>query len=89
MWLVLHAGLISCSICCADIVSVGTFVSTVVGTFVTAVGVVVGGAVGTVVGTAVGATVGMAVGTAVGAVVGCGGDGDGSDVDDVKGFRCH
>ena len=57
-----------------------------VGTLVgMAVGTVVGGTVGMVVGW----TLGTAVGTAVSTVVGCGCDGDGSDVDDVKGFRCH
>ena len=81
----------SCSICCADIgslvfIMVGTAVGTVDGsTDGMAVGTTVGAAAGRMDGTAVG----MVVGTAVGAVVGCCCNGDGSDVDDVKGFRCH
>ena len=52
-------------------------------------GMAVGGTVGTILGMAVGGTVGMVVGTAVGTVVGSGCDSDGSDVGDLKGFRCH
>ena len=51
----------------------------------------IGSSVGTTVGTFGGVAVdGMSVGTEVGVAVGVGmTDGDGSDVDGDKGFRCH